>query len=359
MTIRMIFNHKRITLISLVLLFLLVITACTNDNSTEENSGDSIENTDAITFTAWGGSTQEAQEEAWGVPFTEETGITVNTDNTDFGKLKAMVESGNVTWDVVDLTEQGAHVAIEEGLVEELDFSIIDKSDLDPDFTNDHFVGSFSYSFVSAYNKDIIDAEPTEGWKSFFDTTKFDSRTMYQDMIDGAVFEQALLADGVDPEDLYPIDLDRAFAKLDEIKSSTVWWDSGAKSQQLLTSGEVDLSSMWNGRVFPLVEEGSNIGIDWTNNLKMGDVLVVPKGSKNKEAAMKFIDIATSAKPEAEFTNETGFDPMNENALEYIDEEIKPYLSSQHEDSQIVVDSEYWAEVKDEVQPKIDAWLIE
>src|SRR5699024_245422 len=138
---------------------LVVVTACggssddSDDETGEENAedGNSLEDTDSITFVAWGGTTQEAQEAAWGDSFTEETGITVNSDNTDYGKFQAMVESGNVIWDVVDVEADFAYRAIEDGLVEELDFSVIDKDELDEDFVTDHFVGSFAYSFVNAY----------------------------------------------------------------------------------------------------------------------------------------------------------------------------------------------------------------
>src|SRR5699024_5389925 len=136
-------------------------------------------------------------------------------------------------------------------------------------------------------NTDEVSGEP-EGWKDFFDTGSFPGkRTAYQ-WPSAGVFEMALLADGVEADDLYPIDFDRAFAKLDEIKSEMQWWDTGAQSQQLLASGEVSMGHVWDGRIYPIVQDGANVAIDWHQNIKTGDVLVIPKGSKNKEAAMEF-----------------------------------------------------------------------
>lgn len=353
------------------LLLLLVLAACggsDDTNTAEENSSNSsedndtnasdLEDTDSITFVSWGGTTQDAQEAAWGTAFTEETGIKVIGDNTDYGKLKAMVESGNVTWDVVDVEADFAYKAIEEGLLEELDFSVIDQSELDPDFTNDYFVGSFAYSFVNAYNTDEVSSEP-EGWKDFFDVENFaGKRTAYQWPTAG-VFEMALLADGVEADDLYPIDFDRAFAKLDEVKSSMQWWDTGAQSQQLLASGEVSLGHVWDGRIYPLVQDGAHVAIDWHQNIKAGDVLVVPKGTKNKAAAMEFIATAVSAQPQADFSNETGFTPINIHSAELVDEELLPYLSSSNTETQIVLDMEYWSTAIDDVLPDWNAWLLE
>src|SRR5690625_3501429 len=94
---------KRFYMVSALLLLLAIFTAaCGGDGEATSDEDSSKGETDSITFVAWGGTTQEAQEEAWGVPFTEETGIKVNSDNTDYGMFKAMVESGNVVWDVVD-----------------------------------------------------------------------------------------------------------------------------------------------------------------------------------------------------------------------------------------------------------------
>src|SRR5699024_2235463 len=131
-------------------------------------------------------------------------------------------------------------------------------------------------------------------------------RTAYPWLTAG-VFEMALLADGVEPDDLYPVDFVRAFDKLDEVKENMQWWDTGAQSQQLLASGEVAMGHVWNGRMYSLIKDDAAIDIDWKHNIKAGDVLVVPKGSENKEAAMKFIAQATSPEAQANFANETAY----------------------------------------------------
>jgi hypothetical protein len=180
---------------------------------------------DPIVFTSWGGTTQSSQQKNWAAPFTQATGINVLMDGpTDYGKLKAMVDSGNVNWDVVDVEGDFAYAAQQAGLIEPIDYSVVKKDELDPRFATPAAVGSFYYSFVLGYNKaKYKDAQPST-WADLFDTKKFPGkRTLYKWSAPG-VLEIALLADGVPPNKLYPLDLDRAFKKLDTIKSDIVWW---------------------------------------------------------------------------------------------------------------------------------------
>ena len=46
------------------------------------------------------------------------------------------------------------------------------------------------------------------------------------------------MADGVAPDKLYPLDVDRAFKKLEEIKPNiTVWWTSGRNPRSSSMTG--------------------------------------------------------------------------------------------------------------------------
>ncbi|RUU67482.1 ABC transporter substrate-binding protein, partial [Mesorhizobium sp. M7A.T.Ca.TU.009.01.1.1] len=248
---------------------------------------------DEMAFTSWGGTTQEAQTKSWAAPFEANSGIKVLQDGpTDYGKLKAMVDAGNVTWDVVDVEMDFAIKAAKDGLLEPIDYSLVPRADLDPRFSNEHAVGSFYYSFVLAWNKSAVTGEPT-GWADMFDTKKFPGKRTFYKWSAPGVIEIALLADGVPADKLYPLDLDRAFKKLDTIKSDIVWWGGGAESQQLIASGEAAFGQLWNGRVFALQQDGTDVGVSWNQNLTAADVLVVPKGAKNKGSAMKFLAAAS------------------------------------------------------------------
>ena len=212
-----------------------------------------------MVFTSWGGTTQDAQTAAWADPFAAETGVAVLQDGpTDYGKIKAMVEAGSVSWDVVDVEGDYAVQAGAAGLLEPLDFTVIDRSKLDPRFVTDHSVGSFYYSFVIGCNQDAVAACPAT-WAELFDTEAFPGKRTFYKWSAPGVIEAALLADGVAPADLYPLDLDRAFAKLDTIKDEIIWWSSGAQSQQLLASAEAPMGSFWNGRLTALADSGVTV----------------------------------------------------------------------------------------------------
>lgn len=261
-----------------------------------------IAHAESMVFTAWGGSTQDAAYAAWGAPLAEETGMSILQDGpTDYGKFQAMVEAGAVTWDAVDVEIDFAFQAAKAGMLEPLDFSVIDREAIDPRFVTDHAVISFPFSFVLGYNTEVYgDAKP-ESWADLFDLEKFPGQRTFYKWSSPGVLEIALLADGVAPEDLYPLDLDRAFAKLDTIKGSIVWWGSGAQSQQLIASGEAPIGMFWDIRLWPLQASGLPIEIQWNGNLASADVLVIPKGSPNKDAAMKFLAKAASKEGQKRF----------------------------------------------------------
>jgi putative spermidine/putrescine transport system substrate-binding protein len=256
---------------------------------------------------------------------------------------------------VVDVEGDYAVQAGKLGLLEPLDFSIIDKTKLDPRFVTDFSVGSFYYSFVIGCNKDAVKECP-KTWADLFDTAKFPGKRAFYKWSAPGVIEAALLADGVPADKLYPLDLDRAFKKLDTIKGDIIWWDSGAQSQQLLASAEAGFGSFWNGRLTALAATGVTVETSWTNNITAADSLVVPKGTKNKEAAMKFIAHATDAASQASFATATGYAPVNLGSTELMDGALRQTLPDMQADTQVNADMNYWAQHRDEIGTRWYAW---
>lgn len=311
---------------------------------------------DDFVFTSWGGTTQDAQKAAWATKYTEKTKIAVQEDGpTDYGKIKAMVDAGRPTWDVVDVEGDYAAQAGGKGLLEKLDFTIIDKSKLDPRFVTDYSVGSFYYSFVIGCNKGAVKACPTT-WADLFDVKKFPGKRAFYKWSAPGVIEAALLADGVSAEKLYPLDLDRAFKKLDSIKSEIIWWTGGAQSQQLLVSGEAPYGSFWNGRLTAIDKSGVPVETSWDGNITAADSLVVPKGVKDKKAAMEFIALATSAQAQADFATATGYAPTNLGSSALMDPAIAKTLPDRQVAKQINADMSYWAKNRDAIADRWYAW---
>jgi putative spermidine/putrescine transport system substrate-binding protein len=312
---------------------------------------------DDLTFTSWGGTTQDAQKASWADKFEAKYGAHVLQDGpTDYGKLKAMIDANAVTWDVIDVEPDFAYQAAKAGMLEPLDFSVINKADIDPRFVFDHGVGSFYFSFVLGYNPDATAGKAPSSWADLFDTGKFPGKRTFYKWASPGVLEAALLADGVAADKLYPLDLGRAFKKLDSIKKDILWWGSGAESQQQLASGEAPLGMFWNGRIFALQKDGAKVEAVWNQNLATADFLVVPKGAKHKAEAMKFIALASSAQGQADLATATGYAPINVKSEALMDKTMAASLPSKHAEGQITLDLDYWAANRDAIGKRWYAW---
>lgn len=310
------------------------------------------------TFVSWGGTTQHAQNVAWAQSFTKKTGIkVVNAGPTNYGKLKAMVKSGNVSWDVVDVEGTFAYKAAKAGLLEPLNYKIIDRNDVQDRFRTPYAVGDFYYSFVIAYNKNRVQ-KPATGWGDVFNTSDYPGMRTFYGYPQPGVLEAALLASGVKPENLYPLDLERAFNQLDKIKKDIVWWKTGSQSQQLIATGAVSMGSFWNGRLYYLQKKELPVETVWKHNLATADFLVVPKGAPHKCAAMRFIAHAVSAKPQAKFAAMTAYAPVNPKAVKLLPEDIAPHLPTAHTETQVTLSIKYWAEHSEKINKAWHNWLL-
>lgn len=172
------------------------------------------------------------------------------------------------------------------------------------------------------------------------------------------VLEMALIADGVDPDELYPLDVDRALDKLATIRDHLGFWGTGAESQQALASGAVAMCFCWNGRVYELLQMGAPVDYTWNNNLTYADFLVVPKGTDHKKAAMKFIAYATSAKGQADFANLSAYAPINKKSKKMIDPQLLPHLPIAHPKEQISMKIKYWAKHGEDIAEKWNNFIV-
>ena len=269
-----------------------------------------------LSFTSFGGVYQEAQRKAWLEPYTELTGVEFQEDeNSSNATIKTQVESGQVTWDVVDVGNDFG-LDVHKDLLEPLDFSLIPKDELNADLgITDYRIPDITYGVVLAYNTEATAGKVPEGWADYFDTAKIPGKRGAWDYSEGGMLEFALMADGVAPKDLYPLDLERATKKLDTIKDDIVFWSSGAESQELIGSGEVAMTMIWNGRGWSAKNiDKKPVEIQWNQQIVTADYLVIPKGSPNKDAAMKFIAYTACADVNAGPSEFIPYGPTNKNS---------------------------------------------
>jgi len=316
-----------------------------------------------IVVASWGGSYEKAFYNAMAKPFEEKTGIkVVLTSYPDFAKMKAMVDTGNIEWDIVDIEDRMLYRGMKAGLFEPLDFSVIDKTKLISDAVHSHAVGLEIWAGAIGYSTEKYPGNNyPKNWADFWNVKKFPgARALYNGPYD--MLEIALLADGVSMKNLYPIDVDRAFKSLDKIKDHvSVWWTKGAQPAQLLTDGEVDMTYAYSGRIANIIKDGVPAGLSFGQASVNPEWLVITKGSKVIKEAMQFLAFCTQAKPQAEFNVAMQYGPINIDAFNYIDKKVAERLptAAKFIDSTWKPRAEWWAANSKELTERWKQWMLE
>lgn len=314
-----------------------------------------------IVLCNWGGIAVDAFQEAFGGPFTAQTGMKLVIDGAGpaLGSVRTMVDNGNVIWDVMDNGLIDAQVLATGNYVEPIDYSIVDKNKV-PDFSQEFGVGNYAFANVLFHNKKTTGAETLTDWRDFFDFEKFPGKRTMCKWIQGQL-EFVLLADGVAPADLYPLDVDRAFAKLDAIRPHvTAWWSSGAQHVQMLVDREVVLSSAWNGRIFNAVGKGSPLGIAWEGSAIHGAYFGIPKGAANAYWSQRFLAAATDPQAQASFANRFVSPGLNPLSTQYADPAVIDFLPTKPENLAVSFwqDDLWWADNLATVKERWQRWML-
>jgi putative spermidine/putrescine transport system substrate-binding protein len=334
-----------------------------------------------VTVMSWGGAYGAAQTEGHLKPFTAATGINTTMLDSDnpATPIKAMVEAGNVTINVASVEYADAIRLCDEGLLETISIDDLpagaDGTPAAEDFlagaVTDCGVSTDIWATVYAYDttKFSGDAAPKTA-ADFFDLEKFPGKRGIRKGAK-AVLEFALMADGVPAAEVYatlgtPEGLDRAFAKLDTIKSEVVWWEAGAQPPQLLADGEVVMSTAYNGRIFnAAVGEGKPFQIVWDGQIYENEMYVVPKGAPNMENAMEFIKFATSTEGLRAQAQHISYGPARKSSLkeELVFKDGKtvmaPHLPTAPENLTNALESSFtfWVDKDAELNERFNAWL--
>lgn len=321
---------------------------------------------EAITITSFGGAFEDAADNAFYKPFTAETGIQINKEQYDGGlaKLRAMVEAGNTTWDVLDLESNDAISGCDEGLLQPLDPALLgDVDDFIEGAVLPCSVAMMVWSTVFAYDTTKLTAPPTT-MADFFDTETFPGPRGLRKGPKGAL-EWALIADGVPVAEVYealatPEGVDRAFAKLDTIKDDIVWWEAGSQPPQLLADGAVVMTQAYNGRIYDAVkDENKPFEIVWDGQLYDYEWWGIPTGTEHQEAAEKFISSASQADRIWQLSNFIAYAPPRKSAIPQVKAEVLPDLPTAPDNFQnaLQIDANFWADNFDELNNRFQTWL--
>ncbi len=337
-----------------------IATGCGDDKDNNKSADTQTKDAGSLVFVDWGGTNTDARIEKNIKPFEEKTGIKVTVVTpSDYAKLIAMVENVTTEWDVMNCDAYWGVYAGKKGYLEPIDYKTVTEK-LDKAVELEHVVGAEVYDSVISYNSDkYTDDSAPKSWTDFYDLQKFPGkRAVWQYPV--TVLESALLADGVPMDKLYPLDLDRAFAKLDTIKDSIVWWTKGAQPAQMLSTGEADIALAWSGRIMNAKDEGSPLGLTYNEGMRIAAGWVVPKGAPNKENAMKFINFISSAEQQAAFSSQIPYGSTNPEAVKLLSTEQIARIGQTPEQvaHEFYIDNDYWADHLTEIVERFNAWLL-
>lgn len=302
--------------------------------------------------------------DAYGRAFTQAAGIEVQPitgANDPIGQIKQMVDAKTYVWDMSIVSRQVANQLARDGAGYLEPLRIDDAAGykaLPEMFRSPVYAGNDVVATVLGYRTDAV-RTPPRSWADFFNTAGIRGRrAMRRNPVDSV--EQALLADGVAPDKLYPLDFDRAFRSLDKIKKDiAVWWTSGAQSTQLLQSGEVDLCPSWNGRVQGAINAGAPVAIMWDQALWQTEGWVILKGGPNADLCREFIKFVLDPVRQAIFARATGYGPTLEAAIQHVDAAVAKTLPT-HPDNRkgaILVDVDNWSVSRDQATERFNRWI--
>lgn len=313
----------------------------------------------ALTVTCWGGSYREAVEKAFINPFTEETGIAVTVvDNADLAKVKAQVTTNNVQWDVFDGVSAQVTGGIREGLWEELDLSDVDSSDLVSPGGQYHIGFFISGSGVAWDEKRFSEGQHPIDFPSYWDVEKFPGRRGLQTVV-SAPMEMALVADGVPARELYPLDIERAFASLDRIKPHIrKFIEQTPQTVTLLQSGDVDFNYTPINRVLAANRAGGTLKISLAQTVNQLEYYAVLKGTRNREAAMRYIAFSLRPDRQAALSEQLSLAPNSRKAVEMVSAEARQFMPDMNNQNNIMIDDIWWADNFVDLQQRYTDWMI-
>ena len=301
-----------------------------------------------LVFAAWGGTGNIAYGTYLGKPFeAANPGVKVimEAGSPTPGKIRAMVESKKVTWDICDGSAFYAKSLGAAGMLEKIDYSIVNKDLLIPGMAFEHGVGPYTFSNVLIYDASKFGADPPKGWGDFFNFQKYPGKRMMRR--DANVqLEALLLGDGVAIDKLYPLDIKRAIELLKKHRKELIYWNSGAESEQLIRSGEAVMGNLWNSRAKVLFDEGKGkFNFIWNQAALQPGGLIIPKGNPAGVLSQRFI--AHCISHEEGLLGLFGFfglGPANKRAASRISPDLRRFSPSDPDNVkvQFVYNADWW-----------------
>lgn len=322
-----------------------------------------------LTVTSWGGSYQAAQRELYFEPYQKQTGIKLVEDTWDggIGVLRTKAQ-GTPVWDVVQVETDELVLGCEEGILEPMDWQALGGKDkFLPAAVHECGVGAIVWATVLAYDGAKFPSAGPNSWADFFDTQKFPGKRGLRKGPRQAL-EFATMAQGVPPAEVYaalraPGGIDKAFAKLDAIKKDLVFWEAGAQPPQLLASGELVMTSAYNGRITAANRHDKrNFKIAWPAGFVYQiDSWVVLKNSPLKAKAFELVTFLTRPENQAKLPAKIPYGPTHVDGAKLVPAEFAADIPSapQNLAHGVFFDAGFWVENVERLTERFNAWAAQ
>mgnify|MGYP001242959049 CR=1 FL=1 len=310
-----------------------------------------------VVLAGFGGETYEVRHRLIFDQFTKLSGAKVVDAPWDYGKFLNMVDSPSPEWDMIDFDGYSLVGLIKSGKAPAKLADWVRRCDLVDEAYRDYAAGSYAYSVVLGWSTSL--KEPPRTWADFFDTKKFPGKRAFPKSIYAGTVEIALMADGVDKDDLYPLDFDRAFRKLDQIKGDLIFYDSYAQGQQFLVQGSATMIATANSRMIQLKKEGRG---DFTYEqavLYPWGGFPITRNSKHADAANALVDTLAHPAVQAEVARKLYLGPTVSEAFDLLTPEelaLQPN-SEANRAKAAVVNTEVAASQDAEYVERFFAWV--
>lgn len=315
----------------------------------------------AFTFVSYGeGTYQNGQISAWVDPYQQAKGVKITVDSpTDNAKMKVMTESGKVTWDVVDTDPFFARQYCGKYL-EKIDVGAL-ASSFPAGTLSDCGVPDALFGVELMYNAKTYPKNPPTSLADFFDPVKYPGKRIINgnDPTSG-IMEAALLGDGVAPDALYPLDVNRGLKVYDRIKPDLTFATTYGQEQQAMVGNQADMALVVSSRAYSVLKSGGTfwkpvwdkVPVNWS-------VLVIPKGSPHKDLAQQFIQYASQPAQSAKFASAAGVGPANTTAKATLDDlaqQVDPF-SAAHKAHEVLMNADWWAQNADDATTAWTKWM--
>lgn len=314
-----------------------------------------------LTFVSYGGATQEAMVKAWQEPFRHEHPSIrfINTSPPDAGQVKAQVDAGAVGWNLVStppwLAMQNCGTVYER-----LDIPDLDLDEFPSNAHGECYIADYRYSVVFSYNAEKWPDPATapRTVQDFFDLQKFPGKRGVVASLPDGILEWALIADGVDPAGLYPLDVDRALAKWESIRGETAWTSNPDELLSLVSSAQVDMQLLVQSRSLAAIDHQVKIVPVWNVTVTSVSGLAIPLGAPYRQQALEFMSFLLQSEQQERIAELLGVSPINLEAkpTQSVNSIMVDGLGSANTGSTVAVDQVWWSQNWADASTKFNTW---